>query len=570
MKVKIATIGCCMIRDNFNSKFNPNYKMFFEVVDHQIQSAIPSLMSKPTKLVVNKSFIEKTSYIQNVALKDFDKSFLSNIKQQKPDYVLMDLYSDLKFGLLKTDEGNFVTDNYYFKDFYGVDKYDQLKIDDKFDEYFEVWKEAVNRLFSFIRDEVGAKIILIKGRFIDEFTDGTSLTEYRIQNKIPRQNYIEMNRVWDILESYIIDNFELEILDMTEKNYKLDRNHPWGPYYLHFENKFYNDFLNKLISITHENLETENLIQRIYPDDTLKLLNTKTVEVVLNSDKNIIKLARENKVIYNLYKNLLKNDYILYYHNNGISKLYKRKYIKELWKRKDLKQVGDIFYTLDVPKVRNVNTNNKLAVIFPPMGNQNICDNFLLTDRVFPKFFDDIGQHLVNNVYTMRIMDLNLSHGSHFLNTINNNTMEEDIIRAINNVRDSLHISNDDIVLYGVGRGGTGSLYYGAKLDLKTLAVNPIINLEAYNKEDKYFLQGLSKTDISNDINQNLKIASKRVKYIIGSENLPFNFSFIKKIEGLNVNIIDVNGEIINENADFVGNLVPEQLTLLNKMLMNS
>ena len=62
--------------------------------------------------------------------------------------------------------------------------------------------------------------------------------------------------------------------------------------------------------------------------------------MILNSEKNIIELARKNEDAYHLYKDLLANDYILYFHTEGISKLYKRSYVKELWRRNDLMQQG--------------------------------------------------------------------------------------------------------------------------------------------------------------------------------------------------------------------------------------
>ncbi|PTI83707.1 hypothetical protein BU071_12540, partial [Mammaliicoccus vitulinus] len=64
MPVKIATIGSCVTRDNFNTKFNPNYKGFLQVVDHQNQTAIPSLMSEQIELSVSKKFLEKGPYVQ--------------------------------------------------------------------------------------------------------------------------------------------------------------------------------------------------------------------------------------------------------------------------------------------------------------------------------------------------------------------------------------------------------------------------------------------------------------------------------------------------------------------------
>jgi len=166
-------------------------------------------------------------------------------------------------------------------------------------------------------------------------------------------------------------------------------------------------------------------------------------------------------------------------------------------------------------------------------------------------------------------MDLNLSHGSHYINSVNNDTFETDITSAIMRVKEELNIDEQDIILYGVSKGGTGSLYYGSKLDLKCLAVDPIVSLGEYNVKDVHFLKDLRKEDITDNINAYLKIGSKSEKYIIGSENVPFNFSHISKIEGDNVVKINKVDEHIKEHPDVSRNTIPEQLMLLNKMLLN-
>ncbi|PTE30977.1 hypothetical protein BUY94_12680, partial [Mammaliicoccus fleurettii] len=91
MSVKIATIGSCVTRDNFNTKFNPNYKNFLQIIDHQNQTAIPSLMSNQLELNVSKEFVEKSSYVQSLLHKEFSKEFLQKLKNEQPDYLIFDL-----------------------------------------------------------------------------------------------------------------------------------------------------------------------------------------------------------------------------------------------------------------------------------------------------------------------------------------------------------------------------------------------------------------------------------------------------------------------------------------------
>lgn len=580
MTVKIATIGSCITRDNFNTKFNPNYKSYFDVIAHQNQTTLPSLMSNELELNVNKAFLDKSPYVQSLLYKEYSKEFLSILKEKEPDYLLMDLDPDVKFGLLKIEDNQYITANPNFKDLPQFKNLEHINIIENYKAYINIWKEAVAKFFDFMKTEVpNCEIILVKARFSDVFTDGTSLTKMREEKGIALQAFSEMNKVWDSLDNYIINNYKVSELDMTEQQYFLNKDHLWGPYYLHYEDKFYNAFLNKLIKNVENHKgkdailkEGHRTIQRMYLDDEYEILNTKVVEVILNSEKNIIELARKNEDAYHLYKDLLANDYILYFHTEGISKLYKRSYVKELWRRNDLMQQGSSFYTLDEPKDKKDNKsedNKKLLVIFTCMPAADVYDNYLMTDRMFPKFFNGIERSLVKNVHTMRIMDLNCSHGSHYINSTNNHDLETDISNAIHRVKDELGIEEDDIVLYGASKGGTGSLYYGAKLDLKCLAIDPIISLGEYNVKDDHFLKGLRKEDISEDINNNLSKQSTKEKHIIGSENVEFNFSMISKIQGNNINKINRVDEHIKSHPDVSRNSIPEQLMLLNKMLLN-
>ncbi|WP_436878232.1 accessory Sec system protein Asp2 [Mammaliicoccus sciuri] len=578
MTIKIATLGSCVTRDNFNSTINPYYKKFFTIIAHQNQTSIPSLMSKKGTLEVSNEFIKKAPYFQGLLSQEFSKEFLEKLKDKQPEYLIMDLDPDVKFGLLKLNNGTMITNNPKFRGIPQIESGTKLNINEDFDSYFTLWKSAIHNFFEFMKKNVpNCKVVLIKGRFKDTFSDGTTLTKMRNDQNIPLQNYIKMNEIWDILDEYIETNFDILNLDMTKTKYNLNKNHLWGPYYLHYEDRYYNYILNSLINLLYNDSNkaldnNEKTIQRIYVGDDFHILDTKIIEVILDSDENIINLSRKNNKVYKLFKNLLNHDYIFYYHKDGISKLYKRKYINELWKRKDLCQVGDHFYTLDIPKEKNINSldeEKKLLVIFNSMPNLENYDSYNVSDRMFPKFFGNIESKLVKNVYILRPMDLNCSHGSHYINTVNNNSMEKDITNIINKVRNDLNISKDNVVLYGVNKGGTGALYYGSKLDLKCLSVSPVLSIEDYNENDLHFLKGLRKVDISEDINKYLSVKSSRDKHIIESQNSDSTFSKIQNIKGNKLKIHNFIDNNINNQLDISRNTIPEQLTLLNVLLSN-
>ncbi|WP_026908961.1 XcbB/CpsF family capsular polysaccharide biosynthesis protein [Paucisalibacillus globulus] len=306
--------------------------------------------------------------------------------------------------------------------------------------------------------------------------------------------------------------------------------------------------------------------------ENIKFNNQKRILFDTGSGLNIIQMARKDEKVYKVYKSLLENDYIHYFHEKHISKLYKREYVHELFQRKDLIKENGVFYTLDKPVGRKVNQSapKRLLVLFTCMPDNKKFDSYLMPNRMFPKFFDGIEKNLVKNVYTMRIMDLNCSHGSHYVNTTNYQSYEKDIQNAILKVISDLAIRKENVVLYGASKGGTGSLYHSSVLDLKSLAVDPILHLGYYNSQsDFHFLKNLRKEDLTNDINENLNNCSNDQKYIICSRHVKFNYEQALKINIDKTKMIDMVDDMITAHPEVSRNSVPEQLMILN-MLFSS
>lgn len=314
---------------------------------------------------------------------------------------------------------------------------------------------------------------------------------------------------------------------------------------------------------------TENKIYDLHSE--IEFNGDKRILINTGDNRNIIQHARKDPKVHEMYKKLLENDYIHYFHdNNHISKLYKREHVEELFKRKDLIKENGVFFTLDKPIGRKVNesTPKRLLVLFPCMPSDDKYDSYLMPDRMFPKFFDGIEKSLVKNVHTMRIFDLNCSHGSHYINTVNYKDYEKGIQNAILKVISDLEIHKEDVVLYGVSKGGTGSLYHGSVLDLKALAVDPILHLAEYNSmNDYHFLKGLRQEDLTQTINENLSKCENNQKYLICSSQVKFNFEQVLKINQEKIKMIDMDDDMITSHPEVSRNSVPEQIMILNMLL---
>jgi len=186
---------------------------------------------------------------------------------------------------------------------------------------------------------------------------------------------------------------------------------------------------------------------------------------------------------------------------------------------------------------------------------------------MLPDFFMTIDKYLVKNVHILRIMDLNLSHGSHYCNTINYTTMENDIQSCIKHIQSKLNIENENTVLYGVSKGGTGAILHGSALDLKLLAVDPIIDLAEYNMSDDHFLKGFRKENLSSQIQKNLLTLDTNEKFIFCSQIIKFNYNALQDIKSSQVKKIDIVDNNITHHNNLSKNCVPQQLMILNKLL---
>ncbi len=194
-------------------------------------------------------------------------------------------------------------------------------------------------------------------------------------------------------------------------------------------------------------------------------------------------------------------------------------------------------------------------------------DNSLMPNRMFPIFFNGIERNLVKNVYTMRIMDLNCSHGSHYISTTNYPTFEKEIQEAILNVQNQLGIEKENIILYGFSKGATGALYHGSALDLKTLSVDPILSIGGkLEQNDRRFLKGLRREHLVPDINKYLNISNEFKKYVICSEQVELYYEITSLLESEKIKMLNFIDPHIKYHPDISRNTVPEQLAILNKL----
>lgn len=107
MTIKIACYGSCITRDNFNSKLNSNYKNTFECVATSEHSSIISLLAPKVQYDLNKlnyTLSEFSHRNKEIAIKDLERSFLLELIETQPDYLIMDFFPDIYFGVVFSED----------------------------------------------------------------------------------------------------------------------------------------------------------------------------------------------------------------------------------------------------------------------------------------------------------------------------------------------------------------------------------------------------------------------------------------------------------------------------------
>ncbi|MEK5444547.1 DUF6270 domain-containing protein [Fredinandcohnia sp. FSL W7-1320] len=256
LPINVAVLGSCVTRDVFNSKFIENYKKYYDCVVTQNQTSIISLMSDPVDFDEKDIDNQADAYSISNVKSELTKENLQKLKETQPKYILLDFSGDIRFGVIKISENQFITNNRwkvrkttFFKKLSDVQVFE---INTDKESYIELWKRSVDRLFDFFNKELpNTKIIVHKTRNTDyAINEDGSLFKLSESGKMKAENVKELNKTWSTLNDYVVQKYNTFIIDMTDRYYLSYTKHPWGPFYTHFTMDYYQDFFQKLNQIT--------------------------------------------------------------------------------------------------------------------------------------------------------------------------------------------------------------------------------------------------------------------------------------------------------------------------------
>lgn len=202
--------------------------------------------------------------------------------------------------------------------------------------------------------------------------------------------------------------------------------------------------------------------------------------------------------------------------------------------------------------------------------------NASLSRRMFFKNYSSIAKYIPKDAYILRIADLGGVLGSFYLNSNADPNFENKVQNIIRKIQMEKGINDTHTVFYGTSKGGTGALYHGLKMGMKTLSVDPIVSDDFYiNKHnDLHFVEGAfpkyKETKFS-EVMSELKYKQLSFIKIITSPNSE-QFEYIRDIifsENLSINKYIFNNPLIKTHPDVGKHTLSFSTTMLNNLLYN-
>lgn len=264
----VAVLGSCITRDNFNRRFNPDYKTWFRVGPTTNQSSMIALMSPP----INESW-EPVKEMRPYGLwnvhSDLSREILDLLRAEQPDLIAIDFFGDVHFGVLRMADGRYLTNNRWR--IWKTDLYERLQEDERTetmrwqddeDAYIVLWTEAMDRFAAYVAEHCPNSRVVVHCGFNarEVVRAGVQVPEpLAPKGKAGRR----ANAFWSRLNAHARSAYGWDHIDLGGESYASFTEHPWGAFAVHYTMDYYHRFLSELNRLSlHDELPVE-LAERV-------------------------------------------------------------------------------------------------------------------------------------------------------------------------------------------------------------------------------------------------------------------------------------------------------------------
>jgi Family of unknown function (DUF6270) len=264
----VAIAGSCPTRDNFNSRFNPGYRRWFTCDLASNQTSMIAQMSPPIE-VSWQPLKAMSDYDRWNIGSDLSREFLGLLAVQQPTYLILDFFADVHFGVARVADGRYLTDNRWKiqqTDWYRTQSeqgaFEQLTLQDDTEEYLKLWREAMDRFAAYLAEHSPDTIVIVHRGW------NTGLVRVEGHGRpMPLNRYKPIrhfdveggNELWAMLDDYCVERFGWDTIDLRDEAFTTYPEHPWGPFWVHYEPEYYHRFLAELhkIHLRHSGVDAD-------------------------------------------------------------------------------------------------------------------------------------------------------------------------------------------------------------------------------------------------------------------------------------------------------------------------
>lgn len=225
--------------------------------------------------------------------------------------------------------------------------------------------------------------------------------------------------------------------------------------------------------------------------EKLSTVNTRESVVCVHHDlyehgnQNLIQLAHVHSDVRALVEWFAVNGWVLYKSTEDRSYLLHQSGVGRVWHRVTngdfTEHENGLIYS-----VEGEHSNRKtfgMVVVFSSMADPHDGSGLA---RYFYRNYSSITKHIGSGVAILRIADIDSVVGGFYLPTNWDPQRHVKVSQLISEVARDLGVSDENIVLYGASKGGTGALFHSlySKVAWKCVSVDPVVDDQYY--ETKY------------------------------------------------------------------------------------
>lgn len=251
----VAICGSCATRDNFNSRFNPDYKRWYDTALSNHQSSMLALMSPPVEPDIDEADALSPHEEQTLRA-DMTRSFLAGLAELEPDYLVIDFSGDAWFGALRLPDGRYLTDNEwklrktaYHARLMAAGGSTELHWRTDTDGYFALWTEAMDRFAAFLAEHCpDTHVIVHRLRSVGLVSTGPTDRPRNLRRfaRLQPLDLKAINAFRTRMDDHATSAYGWDQIDLRHERYTALGDHPWGAFWVHYTYDYHRRFLAEL------------------------------------------------------------------------------------------------------------------------------------------------------------------------------------------------------------------------------------------------------------------------------------------------------------------------------------